>query len=88
MTIERRISASITLAHGLLIEDQDVTQFVQLKLARRLAEEILKRKDIFSREETYQGVTFSAEFYCLTGEQLNEIVQDAIQDITLSRIED
>ena len=54
---------------------QEAMEFAQPKLARALVEEILKREDIFSRKETWIGVTFSAEFYCLTGEQLNQIVQ-------------
>ena len=77
---KHRISASVEIGHEILMEArsyQDVTQIAQLKLARALAKEILKREDIFSRKETYQGVTFSAEFYCLTGEQLNQTAYTA-----------
>ena len=73
-----RIKASVVIDDDLKIAalpDQEITKFAQSKLTRDLAEEILKREDIFSRKETWKGVTFSAEFYCLTGEQLNQIVQ-------------
>lgn len=86
MRTKHRISASVEIGWETLMEHQDVMQLALSKLARGLAEEVLKREDIHSRKENDQGVTLSAEFYCLTGEQLNEIVQDAIQDVTLSRI--
>ncbi len=86
---KHKVSASVMIGWETLMEArsyQNVMQIAQLKLARGLAEEILKREDIISRKETYQGVTLSAEFYCLTGEQLNQIVQDATQDIPSNRI--
>ena len=89
LMIEHKISAIVEIGWETLKEArsyQDVMQFALSKLARGLAEELLKREDIHSRKESDQGVTLSAEFYCLTREQLNQIVQDAIQDITLSRI--
>lgn len=86
---KHKISTSVEIGWETLMEArsyQDVIQIALSKLARGLAEEILKREDIHSRKETYQGVTLSAEFYCLTGDQLDQIVQDATQDITLNRI--
>lgn len=93
---KHKISASVMIGWETLMEARshqleeyginDVMQFALSKLTRGLAQELLKREDIHSRKENDQGVTLSAEFYCLTGEQLNEIVQDAIQDIALNRI--
>ena len=86
---KHKISTSVEIGWETLMEArsyQDVIQIALSKLARGLAEEILKREDIHSRKETYQGVTLSAEFYCLTGDQLDQIVQDATQNIALNRI--
>ena len=87
--IKHRISASVEIGWETLMEArsyQDAMGFALSKLARGLGEEILMREYLHSRKENYQGVTLSVEFYCLTGEQLDQIVRDAIQEIALNRI--